>query len=140
MTFDVLGDVNYLAALVAAVAYFAWGAVWYAPPVLGNVWQRSAGVEIPEGTTPSPIFFIGTLVAYFVAALATAALAVATGSDTVGEGVVLGLVVGVGYAVTAAAVVTIYERKPQPTTYFWLNAIYNLIGALIVAVIVSVWN
>jgi hypothetical protein len=140
MKFDLLGDVNYLAALVATIAYFVWGAIWYAPPVLGKVWQRAAGIEMPENTTPSPMFFIGTLVAYFVGAVATAMLALGTASDTVSEGVVLGVVIGVGYAMTAAAVTTIYERKPQPTTYFWLNGIYNFVGALIVAIIVSAWQ
>jgi hypothetical protein len=29
VSFDVLGDLNWLAVIVAALAYFAMGAVWY---------------------------------------------------------------------------------------------------------------
>lgn len=31
MSFDVLGDLNWIAVIIAAVAYFAIGAIWYAP-------------------------------------------------------------------------------------------------------------
>ena len=37
MKFDVLSDVNYLAVLVAAAAYFVFGAIYHAPPVFGNI-------------------------------------------------------------------------------------------------------
>ena len=36
MSFDALGDLNWLAVIVAAIAYFALGAIWFAPPVFGK--------------------------------------------------------------------------------------------------------
>ena len=44
MTFDVLGDLNWLAVLVAALAYFAIGALWYAPPLFGKAWMAAGGM------------------------------------------------------------------------------------------------
>lgn len=140
MSFDSFGDVNYLSVLVAAIAYFALGAIWYIPPVMGNAWQRAGGIEVREGESPSPILFAGTLVAYFVAGLATAVLAVASATDTVAEGALLGLVVGIGYAFTAAAVGALYDRKPQPMAWWLINGIFNVIGLVVVAIIISVWN
>ena len=140
MSFDAFGDVNYLAVLVAAIAYFALGAIWYIPPVMGNAWQRAGGIEIPEGEGPNPILFVGTIVAYVVAGLATAVLAVGSGTDTAAEGALLGLVVGVGYAFSAAAVSALYDRKPQPMAWWLINGIFNVIGLVVVAIIVSVWR
>jgi hypothetical protein len=140
MSFEAFGDVNYLAVLVAALAYFVLGAIWYIPPVMGNAWQRAGGIEMPEGQGPNPILFVGTLVAYVVAGLATALLAVGTGTDTVAEGALLGLIVGVGYAFTAAAVTALYDRKPQPMAWWLINGIFNVIGLVVVAIIISVWN
>lgn len=58
MSLDVVGDLNWLAVIVAGIAFFALEAVWYAPPVFGRAWQRASGVEIPEGlATP----FCGSL-------------------------------------------------------------------------------
>jgi hypothetical protein len=140
MSFDAFSDVNYLAVLIAALAYFALGAIWYIPPVMGTAWQKAGGIEMREGEGPDPILFVGTYIAYFVAGLATAVLAVSTGTDTLAEGVLLGLVVGVGYAFTAAGVGALYDRKPQPMAWWLINGIFNVIGLVVVAVIISVWS
>jgi len=140
MSFDVLSDVNYLAAIVASIAWFALGAIWYMPAVMGRAWMRSAGIEMPEGYRPNPMLFVVTFVAYLITAVATAMLARATGSETLGEGIVLGFVIAVGFAVTLSAVSAIYDRRPEPTTWFLINGTFNLIGYLLVAVIVTVWD
>lgn len=36
MSLDTLGDLNWLAVVAATLAYFALGAVWYAPPIFGR--------------------------------------------------------------------------------------------------------
>ena len=140
MSFDVLSDVNYLAAIVAAIAWFALGAIWYMPAVMGRAWMRSAGIEMPEGYRPNPMVFVVTFVAYLITAVATGMLARATGSETLGEGIVLGFVIAIGFAVTLSAVSSIYDRRPEPTTWFLINGTFNLIGYLLVAVIVTVWE
>jgi hypothetical protein len=140
MSFDALGELNWLAVIVATVVYFALGALWYAPPVFGNAWMRSAGTVIQEGQRPGPAIYFTPLIGYFIAVIATAMLAQATGTDTFGEGIVLGLVVGVGYAVVAAAVEATFGNRPQNGVWFVITASYNLIGLLIAAVILSVWQ
>lgn len=118
ISFDVLSDVNYLAAIVAAIVWFALGAIWYMPAVMGRAWMRSAGIEMPEGYRPNPIVFVVTFVAYLITAVATAMLARATGSETLGEGIVLGFVIAIGFALTLSAVSALYDRHPEPTTWF----------------------
>ena len=140
MSFDVLGELNWLAVIVATVVYFALGALWYAPPVFGNAWMRAAGTVMQEGQRPGPAIYVTPLIAYFIAVIATAMLAQATGSDTFGEGVVLGLIVGVGYAVAGTAVEATFGNRPQNSVWFLITASYNLVGLLIAAVIVSVWR
>jgi hypothetical protein len=56
MTFDVLGDLNWLAVIVATLAFFALGAAWYAPKVFGDVWMRAGGIQAPE--QPQAAFYI----------------------------------------------------------------------------------
>jgi hypothetical protein len=139
MVLDGLQEVNYLAALVAAVAWFVLGAIWYAPPVLGRAWQRAAGIEVPQGGA-NPGMFVVTFVAYFVAAVVTAAIAELTASTSVYDGIVLGIMVGVGYALTLTAIGATYERKPEPIMYFLVNGLYNVLGLVAVGVIVAAWN
>ena len=72
--------------------------------------------------------------------MATAWIARETGSETVTDGIVLGLAVGIGYMKVLAAVIAMFERKPHPVTWFWINAPFSVVGLLIVGVIVSVWD
>ena len=51
MSFEFLGELNWLAVIVGAVVYFVLGALWYTPAFLGRRWQRSIGWD-PERTPP----------------------------------------------------------------------------------------
>jgi hypothetical protein len=141
MTFEVLGDLNWLAVIVAGIAYFALGAVWYAPAVFGKAWQRSMGWETPAGGQPGPALYIVPLITCLLASIAVGMLAEATGTDKFGEGIVLGLVTGVGIAGAVLFVTEIFDpKKPEPMTWFGITAGYHLVGLLIASVIVSVWR
>ena len=115
MTFDVLGDLNWLAVIVAAIAYFAIGAIWYAPPVLGKTWMAAGGIS-PEQTQsqdgPGAAIYVVPLIGSVLSAIALGMLAEATGTDTLGEGLVLGVVVAIGFAL-AIALVTGDVRNDQ---------------------------
>jgi hypothetical protein len=139
MTFDVLEDVNFLAALVAAVVWFVAGAIWYS--AFGTIWAAAGGIQMPsEGFRPNPVIFAGTFVLYLVTSIAMAMLAEATGSSDVGDGIVLGVVTGIGFAMALIAVGTIYDRKPKPAAWFALNGVFNLIAFVVVGAIVSAWD
>jgi Protein of unknown function (DUF1761) len=141
MKFSVLGDLNWLAVIVAGLAYFALGAVWFAPATFGKAWQRSIGWQMREGERPGPAFYIGPLITCLLASIAVAMLGQASGTDTFGEGIVLGLVAGIGIAGAVLFVTGVFDpKKPDPMTWFGITAGYHLVGLLIASVIVSVWD
>jgi hypothetical protein len=141
VTFGILGDLNWLAVIVATIAFFALGALWYAPPVLGRAWQRASGAEMPDSERPSIAFYIGPLVTCFLSTVATAMFALATATDTFGEAIVLGLVAGIGYCAAVAFVGGIFDpHKPQPQVWFAIFSGYQLVGLLVVATIVALWD
>ena len=142
MSFEVLGQLNWLAVLVGAVIYFALGALWYSPVLLGRAWQRSIGWD-PERTPPemSPTTYIVPFLGYLVMSVAVGMLAAALGSDTLAEGIVLGLVLGVGLSLMHTLIDATFDpNKPEPWTWFAINGSYHAIGLLIVSVIVSIWS
>jgi hypothetical protein len=141
MSFSFLGDVNWLAVIVATIAYFALGGIWYAPPVFGKAWQRSMGYQMPAGQRPNPAVFLSPLITCFVASASLGALAKATGSTTIGDGICLGLFTGVGIAAAVLFVTAIFEpTKPQRMTWFAITGSYHALGILIASVIVAVWH
>jgi hypothetical protein len=142
MSFDTLSDVNWLAIVVSGVAYWLLGALWYSPVLLGNAWMRASGIEQSDTEGgPGPVIYLAPLIGYLVSAIATGMLAVATHSTTFADGIVLGLVVGIGYTTVITAISAVFSPKmPAAATWFWITASFNLLGLLITGVLVSVWN
>lgn len=142
MSFDVLGQLNWLAVIVGAVIYFALGALWYSPVLFARPWQRSIGWD-PERTPPemNPMTYVVPLFAYLVMAVAVGMIAAAVGSDSLADGIVLGLVLGVGLSLMHTLVDANFDpNKPQPWTWFAITGSYHALGLLIVSVIVSIWT
>jgi hypothetical protein len=142
VSFDVLSDLNWLAVLVAALAYFALGAAWYAPPVFGRVWMTAGGMSMPEpGARPSPAIYLTPLVGSVLSAVALGMLAKASDTDTFLEGIVLGLVVAIGFAISIAFVTAQFEsEKPKPMVWGAVNAGYHVVGNLVAAIVVASWQ
>jgi sterol desaturase/sphingolipid hydroxylase (fatty acid hydroxylase superfamily) len=125
VSFGLLADVNWLAALAAAVVYFALGSAWFSRRLFGAPWMRSIGWE-PTGTEKPA---------------ANALLVEAADVSGIGEGLVLGLVLAVGLVATAHLVTALFEpMRPEPMTWFAVMAGYHGAGVLLAAVIVAVWR
>lgn len=87
---------GYLAVIVAAFAGFAFGAVWYM--ALAKPWMAAAGINAgadgkPEGAT-SPLPYIMAAVAMLLVAGMMRHVFALSGIETIGEGVVSGLGIG----------------------------------------------
>jgi hypothetical protein len=142
MTFDTLGQLNWLAVIVGAVIYFALGAAWYSPALFAKPWQKAIGWDPTQQPEPqvNPLTYAVPGAAYLVMAVTTGMIAKATGSDTLTDGIVLGLITGVGYALAFSLVAAFFTpNSPQPMVVFAITGAYNLIGFLILAIIVSAW-
>jgi Protein of unknown function (DUF1761) len=141
VSFDTLGDINWLAVIAAAILWYGLGAFWYNRAGFGKQWMRSIGWD-PEAAPPAmtEMSYIGPLVAYLIGSIAIAMIAVATGSDTFGEGLVLGLVIGIGISGALFYVTAVFDpTKKEQMTWFGVSAGYHLVGILIASVLVSVW-
>jgi hypothetical protein len=137
MILDFFGDLNWLAILVASIAWFAFSAIWYSVPPLSNAWQRAAKVTATEGP-PLVSLLVPTFVGYFVTTIVIALLARAIGAADFMDGIALGVVLGVGFGVVGALVTQLYEQKSS--SYWLINGINSVIAYSIVAVIVTLWD
>jgi hypothetical protein len=141
MTFD-LGGLNWLAVIVAAVVYFVIGAAWFAPAVFGRPWTAAIGFdESRPRPEMNPMSYAGPALFYLIASVATGLLAAATETDTLGEGAILGLVVGVGYALVVTATDAVFDpNKPKPWTWFAISGAYHVVSLVIVGMIIGAWQ
>jgi len=137
MILDFLGELNWWAVVVATIAWFAFSAIWYSIPPLSKAWANAAGVDTTGDGPPLALLFIPTLIGYFVTTVVIGLLVAGVGAETVSDGIVLGVVLGIGFGMVGALVNQVYESKGS--AYFLINGLNAVIAFVIVGAILAVW-
>ena len=141
MNTDFLSHVNWLAVLVAAVAYFMLGALWYSKALFGTKWAQLLKLDMsnPDLKKGMGGMMISTFVLILVTCFGLATLIVKVGfAQEVGYGIKLGLLTGLAFATTAVSINYVYERKP--TNLYLISNGYHVVGHVIAATILVVWR
>ena len=141
MNTDFLSHVNWLAVLVAAVAYFMLGALWYSKALFGTKWAQLLKLDMsnPDLKKGMGGMMISTFVLILVTCFGLATLIVKVGfAQEVGYGIKLGLLTGLAFAATAVSINYVYERKP--TNLYLISNGYHVVGHVIAATILVVWR
>jgi hypothetical protein len=96
---------------------------------------------MPEGETPGASIYIGPLITCLIGAIAVGMVTVATGSDSLAEGLVVGLVAGLGVAGSALFVTGYFDpQKPEPMVWVAVVTGYHVVGLTLAAVIQALWR
>lgn len=138
MIFDLFGELNWLAVVVATLVWFGFSAVWYSVPPLSKAWAREARVEMTGEGPPLALLFIPTLIGYFVTTVVIGLLVAGLGTESVGDAIALGVALGIGFGMVGSLVNQVYESKGS--TYFLINGVNAVIAYAIVSVILTVWD
>lgn len=140
----ILQQLNYLHVIVAAIAYFAVGAVWFTPIGFAKPWMEGYGITMP--TDPEiqkkmkkemPKYMGITLVLCFVGTVALACLQGVIGTNGVMSGVKLGIAAG-SFVGVAFAMSHLHTRKSFKLTL--IDSGYHIVGLSIASIILSVWH
>ncbi len=135
MIFDAFSELNWLAVVVAALAYFVLGAIWYSNALFGKQYRAAIGVAPDASGQPVPTALFTNLVGWFVTAIALGLISNSIGADSFGDGLALGLVVWAGFIATNRIVAAAYEGPNR--ALMMVNGPYNLLGFLIMGVILA---
>jgi hypothetical protein len=135
---DLFGELNWLAIVVATIAWFAFSAIWYSVPPLSKAWADAAKVDTSGDGPPLALLFIPTLIGYLITTIVIALLARGIGAETAGDGIVLGVVLGIGFGMVGALVNQVYEGKGS--NYFLINGLNAVMAYAIVGLIVTTWT
>ena len=134
MTFDGL---NFLAILIATVAAFGLGAVWYSPMLFGSTWQRLVGLsdEDIKNSNMAKIFGLAFILTFI------AALLMATMMEVImmlGASVVLGMVYGalvaMAFVMTSLGINYLFARRSAKLYFIdagYLFFMFVIMGAII---------
>ncbi len=128
-------NVNYVAAVVAAVSSFLIGGLWYSPILFAKVWMREAGITDEQLRQSMGKVFGGAFVLSLVIAIN---LAFFLGKDAgVAWGASAGALAGIGWAAASLAVVFLFERRSL--TLILIDGGYLAVSYTVMGVIIGAW-
>ncbi len=133
---------NWIAIAVAALAYFALGALWYSKALFAPRWIADLKIDVnnPDAKKGMGTMFGGSFVLMFVQCLAIAVIAERLGIRGAGwmSGVKLGAFTGCCFSSATIGVNYLYEKKPL--SLFLINAGYAVVGQVIAGIIICSWE
>ncbi|MFN8243771.1 MAG: DUF1761 domain-containing protein [Ferruginibacter sp.] len=132
--------INWIAVAVAAVAYFALGALWYSKALFAPKWIAYLKLDVndPNAKKGIGLMFGGSFALMFVQSLALAILAERLKIGGWMSGVKLGAFTGVCFCSATIGVNYFYEKKPLG---LWLiNGGYAIVGNMIAGIIICSWK
>ncbi len=139
MNTDLFSHINWLAVLVAALAYFFLGAIWYSF-LFRNSWIRLSRVNVNDPTAKKGIagIMITSFILIIVTSIGLALFISRVGSFGWVTGLKVGLIAGICFCATAICNSYLYEKRPLGLHL--INSFYNIIGCVIAGIIISVWK
>lgn len=132
--FDVVSELNWLAIILATVAYFMLGAIWFTP-LFGNVYDAALGKKREKGQKWPAVYYIGPFVSSLIVTIATSILVYTLKITDLSDAMLLGLIVGVGYAMSISFNNAINPKTPRPLLYGTVTGGYHVVGIIIVAAV-----
>jgi hypothetical protein len=133
-------EINLLAVLVAAIASFAIGALWYGP-VFGRVWMGMMGFTHDSirsmPMTPAKAMTIGAIV-QLVTAYVLAHFVVALNVSGAAGALELAGWIWLGFIATGAIGAYLWEGKPFKL--FLFNAAHALVALSVASLILTFWR
>jgi hypothetical protein len=136
---DFLSHINWLAVLVAGIAYFLLGAIWYSF-LFKNAWIRLSGVNMNDPNLKKGVgqtMFL-SFILMLIASAGLAILLVYFQPHTLELGIKLGLLVGVCFSATAVSISYLYEKRPLGI--YFINGGYNVVGTILAAIVLCLWQ
>ncbi|MET0199544.1 DUF1761 domain-containing protein [Rhodococcoides fascians] len=135
--FDVLTDINWLAVLAAFVASAVIAGVYF-PVLIAKPYIVALGRENAREPESSLVRNLGPVVCILATTITSAVLITALDITAVGDAVVFGLLVGIGYLTAMTFQIALNPNFPRPLYYGVLNAPFFIITSVLTSVII-VW-
>jgi hypothetical protein len=130
-------QINWFSVIVATLAAFALGSLWYSPVLVGKAWQTESKLsneDIQEANMP--LIFGTSFILNFIAALV---LDMFLGKDaTLVYGLIAGLLVALAWIATAFGTSYLFSRKSFKL--YLIDAGYYVFYYGIMGIILGAWK
>lgn len=137
-----LDQIKFVAVLVAGLATFFLGAIWYTA-LFGKLRAQLLGyteekLRELQAKRPPPIFLGGMLVSYLVLALVLAVVVYLADATSAGQGALIGFLLWLGPA--ACIGMTDHLASDRPIGVFFIDTSFQLIFLIMMGAILGGWR
>ena len=137
-----LAPVHIWSVVVATVASFAVSSLWYSPILFGREWMRLRGTSVNELDDAVNLGiwkrYVGQLISNLVLFTALGFFIFDTGSATAGDGMLVALIVWIGFSVTTAVGDMLWNKTPLKLAL--INEICTLVSLIVGGAIIGGWR
>jgi len=138
MNTDLFSQINWLAVLVASLAYFFLGAIWYSA-LFRNSWIKATGIVMNDDARKG---IAAIMIASFITVVITCVgLAFFITRFRMGNwmtGCKVGVIAGICFS--AATICNSYLYEKRPIALSAINSLYNIVGCVIAGIIIAIWK
>jgi hypothetical protein len=139
MDTTVFSEINWLAVLIGAVAYWMLGAIWYSF-LFQKQWVAYHKIDMNDPNLKGGMAAIMTasFVLMFVASLGIAILAERMKLTGWMSGAKLGAFTGLFFSATAISITYLYLKRPAGLHL--IDGLYHVVGQMIAGIIICMWQ
>lgn len=130
-------ETNYWAVLVAALAYWLIGAVWYSA-LFGKAWMSASGTTEEDVQKGAALAYLGSFVMMIVLGLVMSLWVDYYRAFDWKTGIEAGFWAWLGFVLTTGIINGLFERT-KPMLYV-INYSYHLVGCIVTGIILAVWQ
>lgn len=141
MNTEIFSHLNWLAIIVATLAYFMLGAIWYSKALFGSKWAVLVKLDMnnPDLKKGMGKMMAASFLLMLISTIGQALLIVFINfDDQMIYGIKLGLLTGVFFASVGVSINYVYENKP--TSLYLINNGYHVLGHIITATVLVMWR
>jgi len=129
---------NYLAIVVAAIAYFLLGGLWYGV-LFHKAWMNLEQMTIEQARGVSHVIpYIVSFLLELLVAYSLAQLCIWRNANTASRGASVGVLVWVGFVGPIALMTYMFEMRPR--ALYAINEFYPLAGLILMGAILGAWK
>lgn len=129
-------DINWVAVIIATLAYFILGGFWYWRPIFGKHYDDALGFERPDKWKWTYIYFTIPFLSCLLASIGISVLINALGLSSLTDTLLFGLVIGICFTIAVSLVNAVTPTIPKPEKYGLITGIYHTLGMIITALII----
>jgi hypothetical protein len=130
--------INYPAVVVAAIAYWLLGAVWYGV-LFSKQWMTLEQMTIEQAHNVNPtIPYVVSFLLELLIAYSLAQLCIWRNANTIGRGASVGVLVWIGFVGPITLMTYMFEMRPR--ALYAINEFYPLFGLVLMGAILGAWT